>query len=272
MRSFLITVLSLLALIAFQASAQVPAQVTVAPPPSSTVVPPNGPDPAADTLARHAIDTMAGPEWAKARYVSFTFSIERNGKISDSFVEEWDRITGAYRVSGKDPAGVPFVIIESVKTKSGRAWQKGVEVTDKDAAQNLLATGYRRFVNDTYWLLMPLAMFDPGVKRNSLGQRTDTCGRSWDIVRLTYDASIGLANDVAWAWINRDSGLVEEWDMQIVGAKPDQPPIEVFFRDVRRINGMLISTRREIKGKNQIVRLDDVKILPEVPKGAFSMK
>ena len=270
MRSIPVTVLVLITLISIPAAAQAPAQVTTTTQ-KSTVTPQTAPDPAADALAQRAIDIMGGPEWQKARYLSFTFGTERSGQVKDSFVEEWDRVTGAFRVSGKDPAGVPFVVIESVKTKSGRAWQNGVEVTDQSAAQNLLALGYRRFVNDTYWLLMPLAAFDPGVKRSTTGQRTDACGRSWDVVRLTYDASVGLANDVAWAWINHESGIVEEWDIKLLGTPADQSSIEVFFRDFHRVNGVLIAARREIKGKNQVVRFDDVKILPEVPKGAFAL-
>jgi hypothetical protein len=214
---------------------------------------------------------MGGSEWQKARYLAFTFSTERNGQVKDSFVEEWDRVTGAYRVSGKDPAGVPFLIIENVKTRSGRAWQNGVEVTDQAAVQNVLALGNRRFVNDIYWLLMPLTMFDAGVRRSALGQRSDACGRAWDVVRLTYDASIGLPYDVAWAWINHESGIVEEWDMKLLGTPADQATIEVFSRNFHRVNGLLIPARLEIKGKNQVVRFDDVKILPEVPKGAFAL-
>jgi hypothetical protein len=49
------------------------------------------------------------------------------------------------------------------------------------------------------------------------------------------------------------------------------PPLEVFFRDFHHVNGLLIAARREIKGKNQTVRFDNVKILPEVPKGAFAL-
>lgn len=262
--------LVLMALNSLPAAAQTPAQVTMAPP-VSTVTPQTAPDPAADALAQRVSDMMGGPEWQKARYVAFTFSTERNGQVKDSFVEEWDRATGAYRVSGKDPAGVPFLIIENVKTRSGRAWQNGVEVTDQAAVQNLLDLGVRRFVNDIYWLLMPLTMFDAGVKRSAAGQRTDACGRAWDVVRLTYDASIGLANDVAWAWINHESGIVEEWDIKLPGTPADQPPIEIFFRDFHRVSGLLMAVRREIKGKNQVVRLDGLKILSEVPKGAFAL-
>lgn len=269
MRSLLMISLSL---ITFAALAQAPAQVTIAPPPSAPLPPVTGPDPVADELARRSIDILGGPAWEKARYLSFTFNLERNGQTSASFPQQWDRTTGLYRVSGKDPKGVPFVVVENVNTKSGRAWQNGVEVRDPAALQELMTLGYRRFINDTYWLLMPLKMLEPGVRRNAMGERTDACGRKWDVVRVIFDQGQGVPADTYWAWINRDSGIVEEWDMKLAGTPADQPPVEIFFHDFRRVGGVLISTRREVKGKNQTVRLDDLVILPEVPKGAFDVK
>lgn len=270
MRSSVITLVLLS--FALSTAAQTQAPITIAQPPSVPPVPPTGPDPVADELARRAIDILAGPAWEKARFFSFTFNLERNGQPAASFAQQWDRYTGDYRVSGKDPAGVPFVVVENVNTKAGRAWQNGVEVTDPAALQTLLALGYRRFINDTYWLLMPLKMLDPGVHRSALGERTDACGRKWDVVRVIFDQGAGVATDVYWAWINRDTGIVEEWDMKLQGSPAADLPVEVFFHDFRRISGMLISTRREVKGKNQVVRLDDLKILSDVPKGAFDVK
>ncbi|MEA2327556.1 MAG: hypothetical protein QOE68_2515, partial [Thermoanaerobaculia bacterium] len=157
------------------------------------------------------------------------------------------------------------------KTRTGRAWQKGVEVRDLSALKVLLALGYRRYTNDIYWLLMPLQMLDAGVHRTSLGERTDAAGHKWDIVRMTFDPSLDINYNV-WAWINRENGLVDEWDMKAPGAPETDPPVEVFFHDFKRVAGVLISMRREVKGKNQIVRFDDLQFLPATPKGAFEVK
>lgn len=263
---------TLLLAFSFSAIAQTPAQVTVQKPPSAVVADANAADPAADELARRAIDILGGPEWQKARYVSFTFNLERNGQAASSFPQQWDRVTGDYKVSGNDPNGVPFTVIENMNSRKGRAWQNGLAVTDPTALQNLLTLGYRRFINDTFWLLMPLKMLDPGVYRKAMGERVDGCGRKWDVVRVIFDQGPGVPTDVYWAWINRDSGIVEEWDMKLQGTPVTEPAVEVFFHDYRRVAGVLISTRREVKGKNQTVRIDDLKILPEPPKGAFEGK
>jgi hypothetical protein len=91
------------------------------------------------------------------------------------------------------------------------------------------------------------------------------------VVRFSFD-KVGLTpGDVYWMWVNRDTGLVDQWHMKLQGSKPEDEPSVVLFRDYRRFGGLLISTRREIKGRGQFIRLDDITVSETVPAGAFSM-
>lgn len=221
----------------------------------------------ADAVARRAVDVMAGPAWEKARYLAFTFDVEREGKIAASYAQAWDRYTGDYRVSGKNREGKDVLVIMNVNTKQGRAWVDGTEVADP---KDQLTFGYRRFINDTYWLLMGFKTFDPGVTREYAGEESDAAGHKYDVVKLSFD-KVGLTpGDVYWMWVNRDSGLVDEWHMKLEGSKPEDEPSVVLFHDYRRFGNLLISTRREIKGKGQFIRLDDITVSSEVPPKAFS--
>jgi hypothetical protein len=237
----------------------------------TTVLLAQQPTPSADDIARRAFDNLGGDAaWQKARYFAFTFNVERDGKLAASLPQRWDRYTGQYRVSGKKPDDTPFEVTLNVNTKTGYGTLKGAAVTDPAQLKELIDLGYRRFINDTYWLLMPLKMLDPGVHRTYDGERTDSCGHTWDLIKLSFDSGVGLTpGDVYWPWINRDTGLVEQWDMKLQTMRPEEPPLQVLFHDYRRISGLLISLRREVRGKNQIVRLDDLKILPDLPKDAF---
>ena len=222
----------------------------------------------ADAIAHRAIDVLAGPAWEKARYFAFAFNVERGGKIASSFPQRWDRYTGEYRVSGRDAKGEEFLVIMNVNTKTGRAWKNGVEVPDP---KELLTTGYGRFINDTYWLLMPLKSLDPGVTREAAGERTDACGRVYDLVKLSFGDGVGLTpKDLYWMWVNRDTGLVDQWDMKLQSAKPEDEPTPILFHDYRRFGGVLLSTKREIKGRPQRILFDDITVASEVPKGAFT--
>ncbi len=225
-------------------------------------------EPSAEALVRRAFDVQAGEAWEKARYFAFTFNLDRDGKPAASFPQRWDRTTGDYRVSGVDPQGKKFEVVMNVNSKSGKAWVGGAAVTGDKLAE-MLALAFRRFQNDTHWLLMPLTMRNPNVERAYETLREDACNHSWDLVRLRYDQSSGLnPADIYWAWINRDTGMVDYWDMKLA-IKPDDPKVTVTFRDFRRVGGLLISTRRDIPAKKQTVRLEDLQVLPDVPKGAF---
>ncbi len=219
---------------------------------------------AADELARRAIDAAGGTAaLEKARYFEFTFAVAHGNERVTAFPQRRDRVTGEYRVSGRDPKRNDFVVIMNVKTRKGRAWLNGEEVHDS-RLNDALGLAYTRFTNDTLWLMMPLKMLDPGVKREAVGDRSDSCGRTWDVVKLTIEG------DTHWAWINRDTGMVEEWDMHLQSAPADEPPVQVMFHDFARHGGLWISTRREVRNKNQTVMLDSLKVASEAPKGAFA--
>lgn len=222
--------------------------------------------PSADDIAHRAIDMMAGPAWDTARYFAFTFNVEREGKNLASWSQRWDRFTGDYRVAGKNQQGEDVVVVMNINTKAGKAWKNGQEVADP---KEMLTFGYRRFINDTYWLLMGFKAFDPGVSREYAGEKTDSGGAVHDVVRFSF-ANVGLTpGDVYWMWVNRDTGLVDQWHMKLEGSKPEDEPSVVLFHDYRRIGGLLLSTRREIQGKNQFIKLDDITVSAAVPKDAF---
>jgi hypothetical protein len=226
--------------------------------------------PSADDLAQRTVDLIGGGgALERARYFSFTFKVEKNNQVV-SFPQQWDRVSGDYHVSGRRPDGIPFEATINVKTGAVRGAIEGRTVSSPDELKKLFQFAYERYVSDTFWLLMPLMMLDPPFQRAYDGPRNDSCGHTWDLLKLTVEVKPGNPPaGVYWPWISRNTGMVEEWDMKPAGLKADQPPIEVMFHDYRRVAGLLISLRREMRGLNQSVRFDDLVILPETPKGAF---
>ena len=226
--------------------------------------------PSADDIANRAVDVLGSAAWSQARYFSFTFHVEREGQVVSSFPQRWDRVTGDYKVSGLDPQGRPFEIVMNVLSNKGRAKLNGEAVTDSKKLNDLLVNvGGRRFVNDVFWLLMPLRMTEKDVARENLGERNDSCGHVWDVLKITFPHGALYPGDAHWAWINKDTGVVEEWDMQLT-SNPEDRPTAVMFKDYRRVGGLYISTKREVKARAQVVRFDDLQILPAPPKGAFN--
>lgn len=214
-------------------------------------------------VATRAFDVMAGPAWERARYIAFTFNVERDGKIAASYPQRLDRFTGEYLVSGKDRENRSFVVIMNVNTRAGKAWLDGAAVAN---SKELLELGYGRFINDTYWLLMPLKLRDPGVKLESAGERNE-CDDSWDVVKLSFEQGVGLTpGDQYWVWVNRDTGLVDVWEMLLQGQTNQR---KVIFKNYRRFGDLLLSTQREFTEGGTKIRLDDVTVRADVPPDAF---
>ena len=222
--------------------------------------------PTATEIARRSFDAVAGSAWDQARYVAFTFNVDRDGKNIASFSHRWDRWTGDYRVEGKDRDGKQFVIVMNVNTKQGKAWVDGVEQTDN---AELLKRGYGRFINDTYWLLMPAKMLDPGVKLEYAGTKHEADGRTLDGVKLSFE-NVGLTpGDQYWVWVDRKTGLVELWQMQLEGMKPEDPKREHVFREYQKVGGLTLSmSKPSVDGKMRIW-FSGVDVRKDVPKGAF---
>lgn len=222
----------------------------------------------AEEIAKRVFDTAAGDAWEKARYISFAFAAERDGKVVTSIPQSYDRFTGDYRVAGKNREGVPYTVIMNVSTKAGRAWLDGKEVADPKA---LLESGYGRFINDTYWLLMPLKLRDPGSRLELAETKTDECGRTYDILKISFDQGIGLTSgDQYWMWVNRDTNLIDRWEMKLQGSKPEDPKRSFLFKRLQRSGGILLPTSKENAEGTSKILLNDFFVSDKVPAGAFA--
>jgi len=224
-----------------------------------------GAESAARAAAQKAFDAHAGKAWEPARYFAFTFAVEREGKIVASFDHRLDRYTGEYRVSGKDKEGNDFVVRMNVNTREGKAWLAGKPVED---TKPWLERGYGRFINDVYWLLMPVKLLDPGVNLEYDGVQEENT-RSYDVVKLTFE-NVGLTpGDIYWPWIDRQTGSVDRWDMLLQDMKRDDPRRVFRFSGWETIGGIRFSTVRTSEDGQSRILLQNIDVRSDVPARAL---
>jgi hypothetical protein len=88
-------------------------------------------------------------------------------------------------------------------------WIGDRELTGDELAQSL-ETAYGRFINDTYWLLMPWKWLDPGVHLTAQGT-AEVDGAACDVVELTF-GDVGLTSgDRYLGYVDRGTGLMRRW-------------------------------------------------------------
>lgn len=193
-------------------------------------------------VADAMMKAMGGPKaFEKTRYLRFNFASERDGKLAGPPVEHlWDRHTGRYRVAWVRD-GKRYQALFNVNTKQGKVYADSQEVTGEDL-EKALKTAYGRFINDTYWLLMPCKLCDPGVHLKYEGERQEE-GVTYDVVTLSFDDNIGLTpKDRYWAYVNRETHLMDKWAFVLKGA--DVPPTPFLWKNWQTYGKVRLSNER----------------------------
>lgn len=228
---------------------------------SAGVVRAETPDAKADALGKDLVASLGGEKaWDKARQFRFDFVVEREGKTIARFSHSWDRYTGDYRVSGTDKTGAPFVVYFNVNSKEGEPYVNGKPM-EPDAKDAMLKTAYGRFINDSYWLLAPWKIFDPGVHRSYDGEKPcPEGGGMCDVLKLSFD-NVGLTpKDIYWLWITRDGHKMVAWQYLLNGATEE--PTTAMWKDWRNFSGVSLSVEKPIVGKGAVIRFENVSVSP----------
>ncbi len=217
--------------------------------------------PAAVELAERVLEAMGGREaWEATRYLRFDFFGRR--------LHHWDRYTGRHRLEGKTQEGQEYVVLHNVQSRDGDAWLGGEKLAGDEEAE-WLERAYGAWVNDTYWLLMPYKLLDPGVHLASDGEE-EIDGAVYDKLLLTFD-QVGLTpGDRYWAYVSRESGLVERWAFHLQGWEADREPSHWRWLDWQRYGRILLSPRRVNAADGEERKLSDIAVFDHLDDAVFA--
>ncbi len=194
----------------------------------------------AQVIAEEVMEAMGGQEsWDATRYIRFSFFGFRT--------HYWDKSTGRYRVSWTDrESGESHVILMNLNTGEGRAFTDGTEVTDAEARNRFLERARGAWINDTYWLLMPYKLQDPGVDLAYAGEEV-VDGIAYDKLHLSFNNVGNTPGDEYWAYINRETRLMDKWVylLQLREGQDERSRGEWKWNDWRQYGDILLSAERE---------------------------
>jgi hypothetical protein len=168
-----------------------------------------GSEPRAIELVDAMQRALGSDAWDKVRYLRFDWVVERGGQRVAAFRHLWDRYDGRYRVEGKTQQGKNFLALFNVNTRAGSAWEDGQKL-EGEALRKALEFAYARYINDTYWLVQPMKLKDPGVRLAYAGIR-ELNGRRHDVVHIWFD-NVGLTpGDHYWIYLDPQSRRIARW-------------------------------------------------------------
>ena len=239
------------------------------------IVPPDPPPAAeappletyADSLAMRAYEATGGPAaWAALPYLGFHFSAERDGQARPAVRHLWNRQTGDYRVEMPGGEDTTYVVLFNVETRDGQAFLDGAPL-DSAASAARVEQAYERFINDTYWLMAPAKLFDPGVSRTFAADSSDA---TTDVLHLAFDG-VGLTpGDQYWLFIDKDTGRVTEWAYRLQSGREARWRWTGYEEHTTEGGTLAIATRKESPDGAVAILTDHVSMPAEVPPARFT--
>ena len=150
----------------------------------------------AEALAQKMMQAVNKSAWDSTHFVSWT---SRGG---NSLV--WDKTRNFVQVEWKNNK-----VLLNANTQSGKACTNQAEVTDAAAAQKLIQSAYKIFINDAFWLNPIAKFYDDGVERSIV---TLADGREGLLVSYTIG---GVTPGDAYLWLADANGVPTAWQMWV---------------------------------------------------------
>jgi len=227
---------------------------------------PDGSDPRAVAVAERVLESLGGrARWEAAPGLRWTFRSMVRDSVRSSRRHAWDKRTGWHRVEGVNRQGQRFVIVHVVgDTTGGMAWVDGQRIEAPDSLGKLLRRGEALWVNDTYWMLMPYKLRDPGVTLAWAGD-TIMAGVPCDRLALSF-RGVGLTpGDRYWVYVDRADHRVAFWEMVLEGDAP--PPVGYTWEGWEEHGGLWFPTAH--RRDSLTVFTNQVEVVPAFAAAEF---
>ncbi len=160
------------------------------------------------------------------------------------------------------------MVLENINTKEGTAYLNGKPATG-DKLKELLERGYGTWVNDTYWLLMPYKLKDPGVSLSYVGDEMID-GKTYDKLLLSFPA-VGLTpGDRYWAYVDRGTHLMDRWAYVLQDQPPDSEPTAWLWQGWQRYGKIMLAPTRAKVGGDRKLELSNLGVYDSLPDAVFT--
>jgi len=227
-------------------------------------------DAKAATVAAQLDQALGGQStWESIPYVRFDFVIMQGGKEAARFRHWWDKRRGFDRVEGPDDKGRIVGAIVNLHDRTGKSFTAGLADRDSSDIAAHVKDSYERWVNDSYWLMMPFKLRDPGTNLKYSSMKKGPDGVEWDVLELTFDKGVGLTSgDHYWLYVNRKTHLMDKWDYLLESMKP--PAHSATWEGWQKVGPVRLSTMHHFEGKPAFLQFQNVAVPASIDESVFT--
>ncbi len=200
---------------------------------------PEGSDSLAVELANKVLLAVGGrTAWDNTEYIKWNFFGSRR--------HVWNKTTNDVVIEGLRDS---FIIKMNLDRMDGYVNLNGTELSKSDSLDKYLQRGKEMWINDSYWLLMPFKLKDPGVSLQYLGSDTTRNGNLAEKIELTFD-NVGVTPDNKYhIYIDPIKNLVLQWDY-FTNNQDTLPRFSSPWEQYRIYGNLLLS---ESRGPNRLI-------------------
>ena len=200
-------------------------------------------DAKAIAIADEVMQKLGGRKnWDNTRYITWKFFGRR--------FHVWDKRSGDIRVESQNRT-----VLMNINTKEGRVWEDGTEVTHPDSLAKRLDRGYRAWINDSYWLVMPYKLKDSGVTLKYVGERKTESGANSDVLQLTFEGVGVTPKNKYEVFVTKENKLVEQWAFFRTAEDAD-PRFTGPWQEWQQHGKILLSANRGERGHTDVAVFD----------------
>lgn len=206
----------------------------------------------ATAIAKEIVEAMGGMEnYNNTHFIQWDFAKR---------TLYWDKWTGDVRIESPEKN---LVILVNINTLKGKVFDNGTLVTDEEKSKNLLTQGKNWWINDSYWLVMPWKLQDPGVSLNYVKIDTLPNGKKADVLQMTFD-SVGVTPDNKYhIYIDQEDHLIKQWEF-FKNYNDGEPKFSRPWDNYQKMGDILLSFDRSEFGPTNVV------VKKEFDTGVFS--
>lgn len=214
------------------------------------------PETEAEEVAAGIFEAHGGPEWEQIRRLAFRFVVETDGETTFVATHYWDLDDDVAQIRWKDDDGSWWSVVVDIDEASARSASIDGKSLEGERLEEAAEAGYHRWVNDTYWLLMPIKLFDPGVDL-TLEEPIENDEQVLAPLVLSFD-DVGLTpGDRYRVFIDREDRTVDHWEMMLEGR--DETTI-VDWREYEDIGPLRLPVERHWRDGDRKITFEIIQV------------
>ncbi len=224
---------------------------------------PSRSDPKALDLVEALMDSVGADRFGRASLLSFDFFLKQNDSVITARSHQWKIQDGEYTLSWQEPGELQFTVVILLQSSKGRAYRNGEPIQHPGQNEALVRKAYASFLHDTYWLLLPFKLKDPGVILSYIGKDT-LSGSPVEVVQLSFDR-VGLTPENSFKlYIDPQTTLIKKWEFFKAPGDSGRPALWDNWID---IEGMKFATHRWLASGPYHIEFRNIRVemKPEPP-------